>query len=442
MANEIGRRNFLKESAGVVAGVAIAGGSAPNLMAKADANDTVRAAVVGVRGRGTAHIAGFTGLPKVEVVALCDVDESVLSERVQALEKKTGRKVRSYTDMRDVLAAKDIDVVSFATPNHWHSLGGIWACQAGKDAYVEKPCSHNIWEGRKLLEAARKYGRIVQHGTQSRSSVGVKDGIQKLREGVIGDVYMAKGLCYKWRKTIGRTPEGPVPPGVDYNLWLGPANERAFSKNRFHYNWHWHWAYGNGDIGNQGVHEMDMARWGLGVSGHPQKIQSSGGHFMFDDDQETPNVQIATFDYPDQKKRLVFEVRHWMTNNEAALGSAGENEVGVLFYGSEGYMVMKGGRGYRTHLGRKGEPGPTLQEGGNPFDNFIDAVRSRRKEDLNAEIEEGHLSSTLCHLANVAYRTERTLHFDSETETFSGDSEANALLTRDYRSPFVVPEAV
>ena len=442
MANEIGRRNFLKGSAGVVAGVAITSSSAPNLMAKADANDTVRAAVVGVRGRGKSHIAGFTGLPKVEVVALCDVDESVLSERVQELEKKTGRKVRSYTDMRDILEAKDIDVVSFATPNHWHSLGSIWACQAGKDAYVEKPCSHNVWEGRKLVEAARRYGRIVQHGTQSRSSVGVKDGIQKLREGAIGDVYMAKGLCYKWRKTIGHTPEAAVPSGVHYDLWLGPANEHAFSRNRFHYNWHWHWDYGNGDIGNQGVHEMDMARWGLGVNGHPQKIQSSGGHFMFDDDQETPNVQIATFDYPDQKKRLVFEVRHWMTNNEADLGAAGENEVGVLFYGSEGYMVMKGGRGYRTYLGRKGEPGPTLQEGGNPFGNFIDAVRSRRKEDLNAEIEEGHLSSTLCHLANVAYRTERTLHFDSATETFSGDSDANVLLTRDYRSPFVVPELV
>ncbi len=366
MVKPIERRSFLKSSAGVVATAAVTSGSAASLLSRADANDTIRAGVVGLRGRGKSHLKGFSGLPKVEVVALCDVDESIMAERASDLEKLTGRKARTYTDMRRLLEAKDIDVVGFATPNHWHALGGIWACQAGKDVYVEKPCSHNIFEGRKLVEAARRYGRIVQHGTQSRSSVGVRDGIQKLREGVIGDVYMAKGLCYKWRKTIGHTPEEPAPNGVHYDLWLGPAPQRPYSRNRFHYNWHWHWDYGNGDIGNQGVHEMDMARWGLGV-GLPTKVQSSGGHYMFDDDQETPNCQLATFEYPDQKKQLVFEVRHWITNHEAGLGQGESNEVGVLFLGSEGYMVMQGGKGYRTYLGRKQETGPDPHGNGQPL---------------------------------------------------------------------------
>ena len=441
MVKPIERRSFLKSSAGVVATAAVGTGSAAGLLSRADANDTIRAGVVGLRGRGRSHIKGFAGLPKVEVAALCDVDENIMAERNSDLEKLTGRKARTYTDMRRLLEAKDIDVVGFATPNHWHALGGIWACQAGKDAYVEKPCSHNVWEGRKLVEAARRYDRIVQHGTQSRSSVGVREGVRKLREGVIGDVYMAKGLCYKWRNTIGRTPQEPVPDGVHYDLWPGPAPQRPYSRNRFHYNWHWHWDYGNGDIGNQGVHEMDMARWGLGV-GLPTKVQSSGGHYMFDDDQETPNCQLATFEYPDQKKQLVFEVRHWITNHEAGLGQGKSNEVGVLFFGSEGYMVMQGGKGYRTYLGRNREPGPTRMEGGNNFANFIQAVRSRRTEDLNADVEEGHLSSALCHLANMAYRTGRTLDFDPATETVQGDSEASTLLTRDYRAPFLVPEVV
>jgi len=303
-------------------------------------NDELRVAVAGIRGRGRSHIGGFQGLPGVRVAALCDVDERLFSARVKnGFEKRNLPKPKLFVDLRKLLEEKDIDIVTFATPNHWHSLGSIWACQAGKDVYVEKPCSHNIYEGRKLVEAARKYRCIVQHGTQCRSSVALREAMQSLKEGVIGDVYMARGLCFKWRNTIGKTPNEPAPKGVHYDTWLGPAPKRPFSRNRFHYNWHWHWAYGNGDIGNQGVHQVDIARWGLGV-GLPSKVQSMGHHFMFDDDQETPNTMVSTFWYPKEKKMLVFEVRHWITNHEDIVGSGGGNSIGVIFYGSKGYMVI------------------------------------------------------------------------------------------------------
>jgi len=398
-------------------------------------------AVVGLHGRGRRLIQGFARLPGVVVAALCDVDETVLGQQAANLEKTGGRKVDCFFDMRRIFERKDIDAVAFATPNHWHVLGSVWACQAGKDVYVEKPCSHGIWEGRKLVEAARKHGRMVQHGTGSRSMSAFQEAVARLREGVIGNVYMARGLCYKWRESIGRCPDEPVPPGVHYDLWLGPAPLRPFSRNRFHYNWHWNWDYGNGDIGNQGAHQMDIARWGLGV-GLPTAISSSGGHFMFDDDQQTPNVQIATFQYPAERKILVFEVRHWITNHETGLSAEADNEIGVIFYGSEGYMVI--GDGYRTFLGKKREPGPEAKPapGDNHFANFIDAVRSRKAETLTAEIEEGHLSAALCHLANISLRVGRSLRFDARKERFIGDSEADELLRRKYRPPFVVPESV
>jgi len=406
------------------------------------ANDTIRVAVAGLHGRGRRLIDGFARLPGVEVVALCDVDEEVLGQQGARLEASSKKKVDRHIDMRQIFDRKDIDAVAFATPNHWHTLGSIWACQSGKDVYVEKPCSHNIWEGRKLVEAARKYGRIVQHGTGVRSSEVVREAIEKLRQGVIGEVYMAKGLCYKWRDTIGRTPDEPVPPGVHYDLWLGPAPARPFSRNRFHYNWHWNWDYGNGDIGNQGAHQMDLARWGLGV-GLPEKINASGGHFMFNDDQETPNVLLASFEYPKEKKLLVFEVRHWMSNHETAITAGADNEISVLFLGTDGFMVV--GNDYQTYLGKKQEPGPS---GRRPpgedrhFVNFIEAVRQRKPDVLTAEIEEGHLSAALSHLANISYRTGRSLRFDPATEKFIGDPQADGLLKRAYRPPFVVPEAV
>ncbi|MBM3775233.1 MAG: Gfo/Idh/MocA family oxidoreductase, partial [Acidobacteria bacterium] len=370
--------------------------------------------------------------------------ESVLQSRVRQVEESRGKRPAAFTDFRKLLEDRSIDAVSIATPNHWHALMGIWACQAGKDAYVEKPCSHNIFEARQLVAAARKYNRIVQHGTNARAGAALRDGIDKVRSGLIGDVYMARGLCFKWRDTIGRTPDEPAPAGVDYNLWLGPAEKRPFSRNRFHYNWHWNWAYGNGDIGNQGIHEMDIARWGLGVR-YPSKISSMGGHFMFDDDQQTPNTQVATFEFDEggKKRLLVFEVRHWISNHEAGIGEGkGTNTVGNTFYGSNGYMAIDGYEKYRTYLGKGREPGPAMSEGGSNWKNFIQAVRSRNREDLNAEIEEGRLSTELVHLANIAYRLGRTLHFDPETLSIRGDEEANRMFTRDYRAPFVVPEKV
>lgn len=439
--SQINRREFVRKSAATAA-------MAPFIMRSeaVGANDRVRVACVGVRGQGRSHIRGFQNLDGVEVAALCDVDENILAARLEDFEKQGWRKPKTYTDMRKLLEDPEIDAVSFATPNHWHALGTIWACQAGKDVYVEKPASHTVWEGRKMVEAARKHGRVVQVGHQIRSSRAIHKAMEFLHSGRLGQVYMAKGLCYKWRDTIGRTPEEPVPAGVHYDLWLGPASKRPFSRNRFHYNWHWFWEYGNGDIGNQGVHQMDIARWGLGVDAMPHKVCSSGGHVMFEDDQETPNILHTQFEYPGSKpselKVLQFEVRHWISNHEGGIGEGDDNTVGIIFYGSEGYMVVDSYNSWRTYFGRKREPGPSMSEGGNHHQNFIEAVRAKDPSKLNCGIEVGHQSAILCHLANIAYRVGRTLECDAKNECFVDDEEANQMLSRNYRAPFVVPEKV
>lgn len=441
---EHNRRFFFKSTVGAAAGI--------NLLIQSvarSANDTIRIGVTGLHGRGNDHIQSFNSISNCEVSALCDADKNVLRQRKEEWEKKTNRTIKTYVDYREMLKDPDLDAVSIATPNHWHSIMGIWACQAGKDVYIEKPCSHNVYEGRKLVEAARKYKRIVQHGTQSRSSEAFQEAVQLLREGYLGEVYYAKGLCYKWRDTIGRTPDSPIPDGVQYDLWEGPAPDQPFSKNRFHYNWHWNWLYGNGDIGNQGVHEMDVARWGLDV-GMPNVIQAQGDHFMFEDDQNTPNCLLATFKYPGVKKMLVFEVRHWHTNNELGeINGDDRNVVGNIFMGSEGYMTTYGfnQRGYQTYLGAKREKGKSRrsEEGVVHYENFLQAMRSRRLEDLTAEIEEGHISAAHCHLANAAYRVQETLRFDPKTERVTNNKEANAIIRdadRDYRKPFTIPKNV
>jgi predicted dehydrogenase len=440
MNRHLNRRDFLESSSQAVKGVAAAvvlGRSARTFAA----NDTIRVAVVGLHGRGKDHISGFHKQDGVKIAALCDVDEGVLRKRASDYEALSGHPVKCYRDMRELFDDKEVDAVSFATPNHWHALGGIWAMQAGKHAYIEKPCSHNFWEGGQLVKAARKYNRICQHGTQGRSAPAIREAIQKLKEGAIGKLYMAKGMCYKWRPSIGKAagPQ-PIPPEIDYNLWLGPAPQKPLLRRQLHYDWHWQWDYGNGDMGNQGVHEMDMARWGLGV-GLPSRVLSMGGHYMFDDDQETPNTLICTFEYPEEGKMLQFETRHWITNYEGGFGSHGGNNVGVLFYGSEGYMELQY-FGYKTYLGKKREPGPSNSGEGDHFATFIRAVRSGKREDLTAEIEEGHLSSALCHLGNIAYRTRRAIRFDPATETIHDDEEAALLLRRDYRSPFGIPAEV
>ncbi|MEO7889508.1 MAG: Gfo/Idh/MocA family oxidoreductase [Vicinamibacterales bacterium] len=421
----------------VLAGAAVRGIASPN--------DRVRIAIAGCGGRGQSHVDGWLGLPNVEVVALCDVDDAHLASTLaRVAQKGATTKPVTYTDFRKLLEDKTIDAVSLATPNHWHTLQTIWACQAGKDVYVEKPCSHNIFESQQIVAAARKYDRLVQQGSQSRSSPALQEAVTRMRSGELGDVYMARGLCFKWRDTIGRTGPSPVPAGVDYDLWTGPAPKREFTKNRFHYNWHWFWDTGNGDLGNQGIHEVDIARWGLGVT-HPTKVTSIGGKFMFDDDQETPNTMTSLFEFEvdGKPKTMSFEVRHWITPHEAGInGERPGNTIGNQFYGSKGYLVIDNYNKYYSFMGKEQTPGPAATQSDHHWANFINAVRSRRREDLTAEIQEGALSCNLVHLANISYRLGRTLHWDEKTMTCKGDAEANKMLSRAYRAPFVVPKNV
>ena len=334
----------------------------------ASANDTVRVACVGVRGQGRSHIGHYAKMDNVEIAAICDVDESILNQRINDVEKLGKKRPAAFTDLRKLLEDKSIDAISIATPNHNHTLQTVWGCQAGKDVYVEKPCSHDMFEAKQIVAAAQKYNRIVQHGTNCRSGVA-REAVDKIREGLIGDVYMSRGLCIKWRDTIGRKPVEPVPAGVHYDLWQGPAQEHPFTRNRFHYNFHFFWDYGNGDLGNQGIHQVDMARWGLGVK-YPTKVSAIGGHFMFDDDQETPNDITCMFEFDDagKKKFMNFEVRHWMSNHEGGLneGTKDSNTIGALFYGSKGYMVVsdEDHGTYATYLGREQQPGPARQGNG------------------------------------------------------------------------------
>jgi predicted dehydrogenase len=426
------RRHFLMSTAALAAGASVRGLTSPN--------DTVRMAVVGCGGRGQNHVDGWSALPNVQVVALCDVDEAHLASYLTRMASKGLPAPATYRDVRTLLDDTSIDAVSIATPNHWHTLQTIWAVQAGKDVYVEKPCSHNVFESQRIVAAARRYDRLVQQGSQSRSSPALREAVQRMRGGELGEVYMARGLCYKWRDTIGRTPVSAVPDGVDYDLWTGPAPKRAFTKNRFHYNWHWFWDTGNGDLGNQGIHEVDIARWGLGVT-HPTKVSAIGGKFMFDDDQETPNTLSASYEFQvdGATKMMTFEVRHWISPHEAGInGEKPGNTIGNEFYGSNGYLVIDNYNKYYSFMGREQVPGPGATGNDHHYANFIDAVRSRRRADLNAEIEEGALSCNLVHLANISYRVGRTIHWDATTLTCTGDPEANALLTRAYRSPYVV----
>ena len=405
------------------------------------ANDRIRIGLVGLGGRGSAHLGAYVQIPDARVAGLCDVNQAA-RERAQArLTKASAGKAKEYGDMRELFADKEIDAVSIATPNHWHALATIWACEAGKDVYVEKPASHNVYEGWRMVEVARKTNRMVQVGSQSRSTPLKIKAMQLLQGGEIGQIYLSKALCFKRRKSIGKTPQEPVPPGLDWDKFLGPAPMRPYTKNRFAYNWHWFWDTGNGDIGNQGVHEMDIARWGLGEVAFPKSVVSSGGKFAYDDDQETPNTQLATLDYG--KAQIVFEVRGLMTGPEAGLPVRRGNTVGNLFLGSEGWMwvedglfqVYKGDDNQKTmeEKSERGENTTVLH-----MQNFLKACRSRNYKDLNAEVEIGALSAALCHLANIAYRTGRKLSWDDAKRKFARDSEADKLLTRDYRRPYVV----
>jgi predicted dehydrogenase len=481
--NGMSRRDFGTRLGAAAAGVVVGGElfdsrahAAPSVSRRIlGANDRVVVASIGIRGQGNALKRGFARLANVEIKTLCDVDANLAPERINDARLKDVAAFRPgfAQDLRRVLDDKDIDAVIVATPNHWHALATVWAVQAGKHVYVEKPSSHTVWEGRKMVEAATRYNKLVQVGTMNRSRPAVRQAIKFLHDGGIGRVYMARGLCFKPRPAIGKYPDGPMAPGekyaltvastsyeptydeqylakVDYDLWLGPAPKRPFNRNRFHYNWHWHWDYGNGDTGNQGPHQFDVARWGLNKQEHPIKIRSVGGYFGAEASQETPDTQTTLYEYADGTI-LEFATRGEFTNDE------GTQRIGNLFYGSKGWLWVDGdGRKWQSYLGPKNEKGPGADAppdtgGSDPLvltssesphlQNFVDAIRAGDPKMLACDGFEGHLSSTLPHLANISYRVGRALTFDGATETFADDKEADRLLTREYRKGFEIPKA-
>ena len=454
--HEIDRRSFIKKSGVATAATLVGSQVLGRATTQISPNNTVNVAVIGIRSRGMAHCRALSKISNVRIATLCDIDQRLLSEAVAELEKLTGYRPASTTEYMKVLEDPNIDAVSIATPNHWHALQTIWACQAGKDVYVEKPVSHTIREGRLMVEAARKYERVVQTGTQARSSFSTVRAIDFLKEGALGDIYMAKGLCLKPRGSIGHVKDGKIPDGVDWDKFLGPAPYRPFNENRFHYKWHWFWDTGNGDFGNQGIHQADIGRWALSKASHPVKIQGFSNFFVWDSDQETPNIQHLEFEYEDGRI-LQFEVRGLGTNDEGGI------RIGNLIFGSKGWMDIASEDVGESHahfsdiqLRPSGFSSYTEEEGPefadrdpatgdavlNHFSNFIDCVRSRRWQDLNADILEGHLSTSLCHLGNIACRVKRPLQFNPEEETFVDDAEADAYLSKAYRSPYVLPEKV
>ena len=484
----LSRRRFLEDSvlALAAASVPAAALAAPHgdKGRKVGANDKIRIAVIGINSRGKNHVEDLAKKDDVEIVYLCDADTATFAKNLKVIADAGKPTPKTVQDMRRIFDDKEVDAVSIATQNHWHALSAIWALQAGKDVYVEKPVSHNVWEGRQIVHAARKYGRICQTGTQSRSMKGMRDAIQFLHDGNLGKVHLARALCYKRRPSIGKVTSPQTPPQtVDYNLWSGPAPLNPVMRSQFHYDWHWQWDYGNGDLGNQGIHEMDKARWGLKKNEMPRSVLSLGGRFGYEDDGQTANTQLVFFDYGDSQ--LIFEVRGLETP-EFVPGKAGRGaKVGNMFYGEKGVMVMPN---YNSGVAfdNDGNKIATFTGEGDHFRDFLDAMRSRKQTDLNADIEEGHLSSALCHLGNISYRLGELVPFSSKSktfgdnkdayeafgrfedhlaasgidlktaqyrlgrdldlnvhqETFKGDKEANRMLTRDYRSPFVVPKKV
>jgi predicted dehydrogenase len=409
------------------------------------ANDRTNIGVIGVGGRGSYHVQGLVRRKDVELTAVCDVDTGRTERAIQTAYTAGRNKPKGYVDMQQMLQDKSLDAVMIATPNHWHALAAIWACEAGKDVYVEKPATYNIFESERVVAVARKTGRIVQVGTQRRSLAHKRRAIELLRQGYIGKLYMARGLCYKRRHGVGHKPDGPVPPGVDWSLFLGPAPLRPYNENR-RSAWHYMWDTGNGDIGNQGIHEMDIARWGLNKSEPPKTVYSGGNKYIDDDDRETPNTQIVILDYGDCE--LTFEVRGLITGPESEMSLRAGNFIGNLFYGSEGYMVVEDS-GFQTFLGDKRKPGESMKlqesvgepggEEANHLANFFQVMRSRKYEDLNADILEGARSANLVHLANISYRTGHKLTLAPSELRIVGDDAANALFTRHpYRAPYVV----
>jgi len=474
------RRSFLKATAASAAFSTFTIAGTKSSGAVLGANEVIRLGVAGINGRGSSHIGAFAGMDGVKVTYLIDPDSRLFNSRKKNVRDRGGNEPTCVQDIRQALEDKDLDAVSVATCNHWHSLITVWACQAGKDVYVEKPISHNVFEGRKCVEAAKKHGRVVQHGTQQRSSQGRANEMAAIHSGKYGKLLVSKGYCCKPRWSIGHKDPTDPPKELDFNIWLGPAPKQPYHGNLVHYNWHWFWDTGNGDIGNQGVHEMDVARWAIKDGTLPTRVWSLGGRFFVGDQGQTPNTLLSVYEFGDTI--LLFETRGLVGK-----GNAPKPIVTNEFYTSEG--VIKGGKFYR-HGSDKGEGvsggQPRKVTGGGPFGAFIAAVRSRKPEDNNADAETAHLSAALCHLGNASYRLGepvafnkrakslgdnkqvvesfetikdnlravgmnlndtnymlgRDLKFDPKAEKFVDDSQADKLLTRNYRQPFVVPEQV
>jgi predicted dehydrogenase len=489
------RRTFLKTGALAAAGAALPLRSWAQVLG---ANSDIRVAVIGLNGRGRNHLQSLAKIPGVRVVALCDADTAVLDKVKPTV---NGGDVKTYQDIRALLADKDVDAVTIATPNHWHSLAAIWALQAGKDVYLEKPVSHNVWEGRQLVAAASKYNRVIQAGTQIRSGEGLREAVQWVQAGNIGKITASRGFCYKRRDSIGKTsgPQ-PVPASISYDLWSGPAPLVAPYRNTpkngsVHYDWHWIYLYGNGDVGNQGIHQMDVARWFLGESGLPQSTLSVGGRLGYVDDGETPNTQVVIHEYA--AAPLIFEVRGLPAKSglsgsnvdprENADSAGMDNYRGVNIgnvIDCEGGSVITKSYFSATAVDKSGKVIREFKGNDRHMQNFIDVVRSRKKSELYGPIEEGHVSSALCHLGNISHRLghastgeigEKTkssaalaeahgrmiehlransvdlgktpltvgvpLLVDARRERFTGPhaAQANEMLAREYRAPFVVP---
>ncbi|MBI1901569.1 MAG: Gfo/Idh/MocA family oxidoreductase [Planctomycetia bacterium] len=432
--SSLNRRQFVEKSVqGAIAAGTVA---AMSRSAFALANDTLSVAIIGCGGRCRAFLDPLLSRKDAAITALCDPDENRLGELAAALEKSQGRRPAAYADYRKLLDDGSIDVCFIATPHHQHSPIAVPAVIAGKDVYVEKPASHVFREGRLLVDAAKKHGRIVQHGTQMRSSEVTAKAGEVLASDLLGKIKIAKAWNVQRHSHRQAVPDSSPPKGVDYDVWLGPAPNRPFNANRFHGNWQWYRDYGNGDIGNDGVHDIDMARFGLGVSTHPVRITAHGSRIDLTGEREYPDNMLVAYQYADDKV-LIYEDRGF-----TPYGLHGYDS-GNAFYGTEGYMIFTRRGFFEVRLGRKEEPGPTLRGGtGMPEHvmNFLECVRSRKEPNASAEI--AHLTCGLVHLGEIAYRVSRVLEFDPATETIKGDAEAAAMLTKEYRAPWRMPEKV
>lgn len=434
--SEMNRREFLGSTAGF-AGVGLLAGLAASVhvshagAAQPAKKERIRLAVMGVNSRGKQLLNGFTTFPDVEIAYICDPDSNVIAPAVKVVEGRGKKTPKIVKDFRVALEDPEVDALVCAAPDHWHALAGIWACQAGKDAYVEKPCSYNPTEGRRLVDIAHKHKRIVQMGNQRRSSPDLAEAIKIVQSGRLGKVAFTRCWITSTRPNIGHAEVTKAPDNLDFDLWCGPAPNNGYKKNLVHYDWHWRWDYGTGECGNNGIHALDIARWGLGFE-YPDRICSGGGKYTFDDDQETPDTQLVTFDYPTGS--VQWEHRTWSPR-----GIEGE-AFGIIFYGTDATLVVRG-KNWSLYEGKKGTE--TEKRDIAAFENlhqrnFLDCISTREKP--NSEIELGHHSTLLCQLGNIAWRTRSTLKFDGKTETIVGNEEATALMSRpSYRKGFELP---